>query len=328
MRNWGIGLIAFATLGFLGYLVDPEESLEAERNRTAVVVFVVMAGSGGVLFKKGQSYIDQMKNCAQKSLRHIREKGFIDSSGKLGHNLMDHVSTCRFFSLSKKFNNSKNEKNQLPHMLSGAGSFFIPFGNKPGIFNNVDFIRGYGIWGAIDRFEPPEFIKRNPDSKMGFLIGHGEVLPNPKNKVTLSETIDKWGLNVPYIDFKWRDNEKKMIKHMNKTIEDIIITAGGKVESINEIISIPFLKRILTNAIATQREAPPPGYYIHEVGGAPMGDTEESSVVDKWNKLWRCKNVLVVDGSCWPTSSWQSPTLTMMAITRRACLKALNPSKD
>ncbi len=79
MRNWGIGLIAFAVLGFLGYLVDPEESLEAERNRTAVVVFVVMAGSGGVLFKKGQSYIDQMKNCAQKSLRHIREKGFIDS---------------------------------------------------------------------------------------------------------------------------------------------------------------------------------------------------------------------------------------------------------
>jgi len=36
--------------------------------------------------------------------------------------------------------------------------------------------------------------------------------------------------------------------------------------------------------------------------------------------LWKCKNVLVLDGACWPTSSWQSPTLTMMALSRRACL--------
>ncbi|MDC3232337.1 GMC family oxidoreductase, partial [Prochlorococcus sp. AH-716-A09] len=65
---------------------------------------------------------------------------------------------------------------------------------------------------------------------------------------------------------------------------------------------------------------PPPGYYIHEVGGAAMGFSEEESVVNKSNQLWRCKNVFVLDGACWPTSSWQSPTLTMMAISRRACL--------
>ena len=58
----------------------------------------------------------------------------------------------------------------------------------------------------------------------------------------------------------------------------------------------------------------------HEVGGAAMGFSEEESVVNKSNQLWRCKNVLVLDGACWPTSSWQSPTLTMMAISRRACL--------
>ena len=52
-----------------------------------------------------------------------------------------------------------------------------------------------------------------------------------------------------------------------------------------------------------------------------MGFNEDESVVNKSNQLWRCKNVLVLDGACWPTSSWQSPTLTMMAISRRACLK-------
>ena len=69
---------------------------------------------------------------------------------------------------------------------------------------------------------------------------------------------------------------------------------------------------------------PPPGYYIHEVGGAAMGGSETSSVVDSSNRLWRAPNVLVVDGACWPTSAWQSPTLTMMALSRRACLLALS----
>ena len=85
------------------------------------------------------------------------------------------------------------------------------------------------------------------------------------------------------------------------------------------------INSIFDKAIATREEAPPPGYYIHEVGGARMGSNQETSVVDPWNRLWSCKNVLVVDGACWPTSGWQSPTLTMMAITRRACLEAKKP---
>ena len=54
-----------------------------------------------------------------------------------------------------------------------------------------------------------------------------------------------------------------------------------------------------------------------------MGADPSQGVVDAFNRLWAASNVLVVDGACWPTSAWQSPTLTMMAITRRACLQAL-----
>ena len=91
---------------------------------------------------------------------------------------------------------------------------------------------------------------------------------------------------------------------------------------------LPLVEPIVRGAAAVQDEAPPPGYYIHEVGGAAMGDHEDASVVDRWNRLWRCRNVLVVDGACWPSSGWQSPTLTMMAITRRACLQAVRPGND
>ena len=39
---------------------------------------------------------------------------------------------------------------------------------------------------AIDRFEPPTLLKKKPKTKIGFLIGHGEVLAYEDNKVTLT----------------------------------------------------------------------------------------------------------------------------------------------
>ena len=253
--------------------------------------------------------------------------GLIIPSGSLGSYLMDHISTCRFFRIENKFINANHSGYPTNQMLSGAGSFFMPFGNKIKEKQNNQFYRGYGIWGGIDRFEPPKILKRNPETKTGFLIGHGEVLPRKETCVTLSNKLNKWGVRVPHIDCCWRENEEKMVKHMNKTIEKSINAARGEMLPLNEMLNIPFFKKIADNALAIKDSAPPPGYYIHEVGGAAMGFDENSSVVNKWNNLWRCKNVLVVDGSCWPTSSWQSPTLTMMAITKRACEKAIKDLK-
>ncbi len=255
------------------------------------------------------------------SKEKYNDSNLIDESGKLGCYLMDHISSCRFFAIPNPKKSSTAE-NYHKESLSGAGSFFIPFGNKLDASEEVNFLRGYGIWGAIDRFEPPGILKRKPNSKIGFLIGHGEVLPYKDNRVTLSNRTDKWGIPIPHINCKWKDNERKMVRHMNKTIERAIESAGGEVLELKELIRMPFFEQITQKALAVQKEPPPPGYYIHEVGGAQMGDSKYTSVVDPFNRLWNLQNVLVVDGACWPTSSWQSPTLTMMAITRRACLQA------
>ena len=146
-------------------------------------------------------------------------------------------------------------------------------------------------------------------------------MPTKENKVSLSKTLDQWGVPIPHIECQWRENEKAMIKHMQKTMKELIEAAEGTMLPIKELLNLGIAEPILESAVALRETAPPPGYYIHEVGGAPMGTDEDLSVVDRWNRLWRCQNVLVVDGACWPTSAWQSPTLTMMAITRRACLE-------
>ena len=244
------------------------------------------------------------------------DSGFIDTSGKLGKYIMDHVSISKFFTIPRTDNFSNKSLNQAP--LSGAGSFFIPFGTQ--LPDDIDFLRGYGIWGAIDRLGIPAFLKKEENESIGFLISHGEVLPRKENRVKLSNQTDEWDIPIPNIEFKWSDNEYKMIKHMSNSMVKAINHSGGKVKDLKTMLNIPFLHLLENNSIALSGDIPPPGYYIHEVGGAPMGLKEDESVLDKWNRLWRCKNVFVLDGACWPTSSWQSPTLTMMALSRRACL--------
>ena len=64
---------------------------------------------------------------------------------------MDHISICRFFSIPNTIQKkNKSNSNSYPD-LSGAGSFFIPFGSNLPKPESINFLRGYGIWGAIDR---------------------------------------------------------------------------------------------------------------------------------------------------------------------------------
>jgi choline dehydrogenase-like flavoprotein len=116
-----------------------------------------------------------------------------------------------------------------------------------------------------------------------------------------------------------------MVNHMHSMMAEAIALGGGEIQALTDLIKMPLIEPMIANMEAMKTGAPPPGYYVHELGGAPMGNDENNSVVDPWNRLWRCPNVLVVDGSCWASSAWQSPTLTMMAITRRACLQAVRP---
>ena len=249
-----------------------------------------------------------------RSRRGEQSNGLDDPSGRLGTRLMDHVSTSQFFAFPEPV------QGEQP-MLTGAGSFFVPFGRH---LPSADFQGGYGLWGGIGRFDPPRWLRRRPSSITGFLIGHGEVLPRADNRVTLSERTDRWGVRVPSIACRWSSNELAMVRHMRASIQACITAAGGEAKSIKDLFHLPLVEPFLEGAVALSEGAAPPGYYIHEVGGAAMGGSETSSVVDSSNRLWRAPNVLVVDGACWPTSAWQSPTLTMMALSRRACLLALS----
>ncbi|AQZ54550.1 GMC oxidoreductase (plasmid) [Martelella mediterranea DSM 17316] len=50
-----------------------------------------------------------------------------------------------------------------------------------------------------------------------------------------------------------------------------------------------------------------------------MGENPETSVLDPFNRLWDAQNVLVTNASAFPGSGVAGTTLTVMALTIRAC---------
>jgi serine/threonine protein kinase len=94
--------------------------------------------------------------------------------------------------------------------------------------------------------------------------------------------------------------EKAMAKDALETIKEMGDAAGFKIQY-------------------SSSTPAPPGFCIHEVGTARMGSDKKKSVLNSWNQTWDAKNVFVTDGACYASIGCQNPTLTMMAITARAC---------
>ena len=145
--------------------------------------------------------------------------GLEEVSGLLGQGLMDHISASSFFALPPQPAAGATE-------LSGAGSCFIP--NTVNLDGTQEaFLRGYGLWTALQRFDPPALLQRRRGEAVGFLIGHGEVLAAASNRVSLHpERRDRWGLPIAHIDCRWGANETDMLAHMHARMEAVVAAAG------------------------------------------------------------------------------------------------------
>jgi choline dehydrogenase-like flavoprotein len=196
-------------------------------------------------------------------------------------------------------------------------------GNRPnGIyvarFRNLEsrhpeFLRGYGFQGSAYQskwghaFAMPGFgadfkraVKQERPWNIG-LGGFGECLPYFENFCELDrERVDAWGIPVLHISMAFGENERKMVQDMADTAEEMLRAAGA-------------------DDIKREAEISKPGLAIHEVGTARMGNDPKTSVLNRWQQAHDVSNLFVMDGSCYPASACQNPTITLMALASRSC---------
>ena len=132
--------------------------------------------------------------------------------------------------------------------------------------------------------------------------GYGECLPRWENYVeTDRNVVDAYGIPVLHVHMSYGENELALVKAMADSAGEMLEAAGCK------HIRVP------TNISGG------PGWAIHEVGIARMGDNPKTSVLNQFQQSHDVKNLFVMDGSGFTSTACQNPTLTIMALSVRSC---------
>lgn len=239
-----------------------------------------------------------------ESTRLLLNSGICNSSGVLGHYLMDHI-----------FRGGAAGVMPMLEAKPWAGPPRRPNGIYVPRFRNVTdkstngFIRGYGYQGgsspAFDfgaKGFGQDYLNAVRRGHWGISLGlWGECLARKENYVEIDpERKDAWGVPVLRVHMEWSDNEKRLWKDGREQAAEMLAAAGA-------------------TEVRLTGEYSSPGSCIHEIGTARMGDDPKTSVLNRYNQAHDVPNLFVTDGAAWVSSGCQNPTLTMMTLTVRAC---------
>ncbi len=233
--------------------------------------------------------------------------GLGNSSGALGHYLMDHLWVAG--GASGEFPELA-DKPTMDGPNRPDGIYAIRFRNTKNGPKYGKFLRGYGFQGrgaTAFNWNAPGFgdaFKKSlldPVTSVGF-AGFGEMLPRWENFVEIDKsTVDVFGIPTLRITCAWSDNEKAMPPDMAESASQMLEAAGAK--NIQPW-SIP--DRV-------------PGYGIHEMGVARMGKDKRTSVLNQFQQSHDVDNLFVIDAAGFTSGGCQNPTLTIMALVVRSC---------
>ena len=230
--------------------------------------------------------------------------GLANSSGVLGHYLMDHImgggAGGDFPDLVGKAS--------MDGPNNPAGIYIARFRNLPGGPRSKGFLRGYGYegdgstqfnWDASGFGE--SFKKSLGQSVCRFGIGgFGECLARWENYVEIDPNVtDSFGIPVLRVHMTYGDEERAMVKDMAAAAGEMLEAAGAK------------------NVKAGSNPSTP-GWAIHEVGIARMGTDPKKSVLNRFQQTHDVKNLFVMDGAGFVSSANQNPTLTIMTLAVRS----------
>jgi len=252
------------------------------------------------------------------SARH--PEGLGNSSGTLGRYFMDQLPSIAAGTFPKAKGWATADTAPPDPFYRPSGGIFIPrfLSQDGGPAGDFDF------QGSVGR------SRTGADSaaRLSF-FGYGMMLPNPDNRITLDpRKRDAWGIPVPHIRCKIGPDDEALLSRELAALQQTIEGAGGELEFIGSPLGLQEmgrgaypdadpLSRLLFRTMFSRTMVM--GAAIHEAGGARMGTTPNQSVLNQWNQSWDVPNLLVTDASAFAGSGVSGTTLTIMALTVRAC---------
>jgi choline dehydrogenase-like flavoprotein len=155
------------------------------------------------------------------------------------------------------------------------------------------------------------------------------MLPYADNRITLDpRRKDAWKIPVPHIRCAMHEEEHALLRRQQQTMIETVRGVGGELEFIgspNGLVEMGRgafpdadpLSRVMFRKWFSKTMCM--GAAIHETGGARMGTSSSDSVLNPFNQSWDVPNLIVTDASAFPGSGIAGTTLTVMALTIRAC---------
>ncbi|MDM7860185.1 GMC family oxidoreductase [Alteromonas sp. ASW11-36] len=233
--------------------------------------------------------------------------GIANSSGVLGHYLMDHCYNAGAGGFVEGY------EDEYTSGRRPTGIYVPNFQYEPSRYKK-HYVRGYALGGGASRGDwrgkahgdgiGADF--KTSLTRLGSwyfgLYAQGEMLPRFENQVSLHPTKkDKWGMPQLHFNVSWSENERLMMEDCAQECEGMLKKIG--VQNINSFVST---------------DHNPPGSAIHELGTARMGRDKKESVLNGYNQCHDIPNLFVTDGASYCSSATVNPSLTFMALTVRA----------
>jgi len=299
----------------------------ADALKTGRTTLITDAVASHIVMKDGKAdgiaYIDRVSReprevrakvlvlCAStlESTRLLLNSKICNSSGVLGSYLMDHI-----YGGGASAEVPELEAKPWAGMPRRPNGIYVPRFRNVTEKQTNGFIRGYGYQGGASpnfNFNAPgigkSFKEAVRNGSWSIQIGlWGECLPRKENRVEIDPNrVDAWGIPVLKVNMEWGDNDKKLFDDGQNQAAEMLEACGFKNVNKYGRYSVP-------------------GFCIHEVGTARMGNDPKTSVLNKYCQAHDVENIFVTDGAAYVSVGCQNPTLTMMANTLRVCDWILN----
>ncbi len=228
------------------------------------------------------------------------KNGLANSSDTVGRNLMDHPSNSLVFDAEEELwpGRGPMSPSSINHLRDGAfraehAPFRIDISNSSQVASVTQNLIAKGIYGA----ELEEKI-RYYSARQCSLKNVLEILPDPNNRVVLSDKKDALGIPRPQVHYAMSDYVHRGMAAAREEYTRIAQLMGG-----------------------TNLRYSPDGIYgnnQHITGTMAMGSDPATSVVDAFGRAHDHPNLYIASTGIMPTAATVNSTLTAVALALRS----------